>query len=244
MMAGVRTIVMGRVLRMLRIRRDWRQEDVAAKARLSPSAVGRHERGYIGALSALERHGAVFDLRVDVRLVGRGGELARLADEEHAAIIESVARWFRSHGFVTELEASFSEWGERGRIDLLAFDPRSGTLVVVEVKTQLTDLQDLFGSMNVKLRLSSAIAERRGWRVGHTAIVLAVADAAGNRAIVRSHRTLFDGFDGRRLTPSALGRHGARVLYWVRPGVASRSTWIAGRQRVRRKPAQSSPGDA
>lgn len=82
----------------------------------------------------------------------------RLSDEEHAAIVEVLATWFRAQGFVVDVEASFSEWGERGRIDLLAFDPRTRTLVIVEVKSQLLDLQDLFGSMDVKERLSSTIA--------------------------------------------------------------------------------------
>ena len=235
----MRTIAIGRILRMLRIRKEWRQEDVAAKCGLSPSAIGRHERGRTGSVSALERHAAVFDLRVDIRLVGRGGDLVRLADEEHAAIIESLAAWFQKHGFVTELEASFNEWGERGRIDLLAFDPRTGTLVIVEVKTQLVDLQDLFGAINIRMRLSSKIAERRGWQVRSTMTVLAVADTAVNRAVVRRHRALFDGFDGRRLTASALGRDGARVLHWVPAAAASRSSWFGGRQRVRGHPPQS-----
>lgn len=233
---------MGRILRMLRIRKDWRQEDVAAKAGLSQSAIGRQERGWTGALTALERHAAVFDLRVEVRLVGRGGDLARLADEEHAAIIESLAAWFQDHGYVTEPEASFSEWGERGRIDLLAFDRRTGTLVIVEVKTQLVDLQDLFGALNIRMRLSHAMAARRGWRIQRAAIILAVADTAANRAIVRAHRTLFDGFDGRRLSTVALGRNGGRVLHWVRPAAASRQLWIGGRQRVRRQEPRS-PAD-
>jgi transcriptional regulator with XRE-family HTH domain len=244
MIAGMRTIAMGRLLRMLRLRKGWRQVDVAAKARLSPSAIGRHERGWCGSVAALERHAAVFDMRVDVRLIGRGGDLARLADEEHAAIIESLAAWSREHGFVTEAEASFSEWGERGRIDLLAFDPRTGTLVIVEVKTLLVDLQDLFGALGVKTRLSSTIAKRRGWHPRRTVTVLAVADTSANRTSVSRHRTLFDVFEHRRLSISALGRDGARVLHWVRPAAASRSSWIGGRQRVRRNSDQSSSGGA
>lgn len=119
-------IPIGRLLRMLRIRHGWRQREVSVKARLSPAAISRHERGKIGSMPALEKHAAVFSLRVDVRLSGRAGELARLGDEEHAAIVETIASWIRNAGFETETEASFSEWGERGRIDLLAFDPPPG----------------------------------------------------------------------------------------------------------------------
>lgn len=226
-------IAMGRVLRMLRLRRDWRQSDVAEKAGISSSAVGRHESGVIGLLGVLEKHAAVFGLRVDVRMVGRAGSLIRLGDEEHARIVETVAAWFREHGFLTEAEASFSEWGERGRIDLLAFDPATGTLVVVEVKTQLLDLQDLFGSLNVKERLAATIAERRGWRVSRCVTVLAVANTAANRAVVREHPSLFADFDSRRLTIAGL-RLGRRITHWVKAD-GDAGSWLAGRQRVSRQ---------
>lgn len=232
-------IPMGRVLRMLRLRRDWRQSDVAEKARISSSAVGRHESGVIGSLSILEKHAAVFGLRVDVRVVGRAGSLVRLGDEEHARIVETVAAWFREHGFRTETEASFSEWGERGRIDLLAFDPAAGALVIVEVKTQLLDLQDLFGSLNVKERLAATIAERRGWKVTRDVTVLAVAHTAANRAVVREHPSLFAEFGTRRLTSTGL-RSGRRLIHWVKADGGAGS-WLAGRQRVRRQRAISHP---
>jgi len=147
----------GRMLRMLRLRREWRQQDVAGRAGLSRAAVGRHENGIIGSVDAVERHASVFGLRLELRLVGRGGQLLWLADEEHAAIVERLARWLSDEGWMVEPEASFSEWGERGRIDLLAHEPRAGTLAIVEVKTALLDLQDLFGRLDVK-----GAARRRG----------------------------------------------------------------------------------
>lgn len=154
-------IAMGRQRGMLRIRKGWRQSDVAEKAKLSASVIGRHEAGVIGSNDALERHAGVLGMRVEVRIIGRAGELARLGDEEHAAIVETLATWFREEGFLVEVESSFSEWGERGRIGLLAYDPTTGTLVIVEVKTLLLDLQDLFGSMNVKERLAAVPENHR-----------------------------------------------------------------------------------
>lgn len=233
-------IATGRLLRMLRIRKNWRQSDVGEKAELSPAVIGRHESGVIGSLTAIERHAAVFRMRVDVRLIGRAGELVRLADEEHAAIVETLAAWFRSVGFAVEAEASFSEWGERGRIDLLAFDPRTGTLIIVEVKTQLLDLQDLFGALNVKERLAATVAQRRGWIVRRRVSVLAVAATTANRDIVRSHPSLFAGFARRKLTVEAVRGEDQRILHWVTASQASRGAWIAGRRRVR-PPQQPNP---
>jgi transcriptional regulator with XRE-family HTH domain len=230
---------------MLRIRKGWRQSDVARMAELSASVIGRHENGTIGSLASFERHAGVLDLRIDLRLIGRAGELVRLADEEHAAIVDALAAWFRAAGSLVEAEASFSEWGERGRIDLLAVDPRTGTLVIVEAKTQLLDLQDLFGSMNVKERLAATIAKRRGWTVRRRVSVLAVASTAANRQVVRRHPSLFAGFDRRRLTTDALRTGSERMLHWVPASEARRGSWIAGRRRVRRpKARQSSRGGA
>lgn len=180
----MRQIPVGRLLRMVRIRRGYRQRDVAVRAGVSSSVIARQERGIIRSLDALERHSAALELRIDVRLSGRSGEVVRLADEEHAAIVELLAGWFRDAGFVVELEAGFSEWGERGRIDLLAFDPASGLLVIVEVKTLLLDLQELLGAVSTRERLATTIGRRRGWEVDRWATVLAVADAASNRSVV------------------------------------------------------------
>jgi transcriptional regulator with XRE-family HTH domain len=229
----MRNVALGRMLRMVRIRRGMRQGDVAEHAGVSPSVVARQERGVIRSVDTLERHAAELDLRLDIRLSGRAGELVRLADEEHAAIVELLAGWLRDEGFVVELEASFSEWGERGRIDLLACDTRSRLLVIVEVKTLLLDLQQLLGSANVREQLASKIAGRRGWTVDRVVTVLAIADGAVNRSVVRRHPTLFASFAACRLSRRALIA-GSRVMVWVTPGRAARGSWIAGKQRVRR----------
>jgi transcriptional regulator with XRE-family HTH domain len=102
-------IAIGRLLRMVRIRRNWRQSDVAARAGVSASVVARQERGAVSSLAMLDRHAAALDLRVDLGLIGRSGHAARMADEEHAAIVETIATWLRRAGLHVEAEASFSE---------------------------------------------------------------------------------------------------------------------------------------
>jgi hypothetical protein len=104
------------------------------------------------------------------------------------------------------------------------------------VKTQLLDLQDPFGSVNVRERLAGAIADRRGWRPVRRVTVLAVANTATNRPLVRDHPSLFAAFVVRRLTLNALHRN-ERITHWVNPG--TRDSWLAGRQRVRRRRANS-----
>lgn len=232
----MQTIAIARLLRAVRLRRDWRQADVAARARMSAAGIGRHENGRFGSLRSLEQHASALGLRVEVRLTGRGGELAKLRDEEHAAIVEFFAGWFRDAGFTTEVEASFSQWGERGRVDLLAHDPVTALLVIVEIKTQLVDLQDLMGALNVKERLAPTVARTRGWAVRRQLTLLGVASTHANRGLTRTHRSLFGAFAPRRLTRAALSGDATRILCWVPPEATSRSRpWVAGRQRVIRR---------
>ncbi len=177
---------------------------------------------------------AALDVRVEWRLVGRGADLARLLDEEHAAIVEALAAAFRRASWRVEAEASYSEYGERGRVDLLAAPARAEVLAVVEVKTELADLQDLFGGLSVKARLAPRIARRLGWDAGRVVIILAVAATAANRSVVRGHPTLFRPFARRWLREGGLPTlDGDRVLLWIPASAAGRRPWMAGRRRVR-----------
>lgn len=182
--------------------------------------------------TGLERHASVFGLRVRISLVGRGGDLDRLGDAEHAAIVELLAGWLRREGLAVQAEVSFSEWGDRGRIDPLGWGAATGTLVLVEVKTELTDLQDLFGRLDVKQRLVARIAARRGWAAQRQLTVLAIEATSLNRRIVRSHSALFEAFAVRRLARSTVQTPG-RALVWIPASRAGRPAWIAARQRVR-----------
>lgn len=223
------TLRVGRVLRMLRFRRGWRLTDVSARSGISVSSLSRHEQGVIDSLSRIERHGRALDVRFDLRPVGRGADLIRTLDAEHAAIVNVLAASIQSADGRFELEASYSEWGERGRIDLLA--THADRLIICEVKTELGDLQDLFGSLNIKLRLAPRIAGRLGMR-GSPICLLAVASTERNRAVVAEHQALFASFRIHRFGGS-IPLHSNRILLWVPPGAAGRRRWLAGQRRVR-----------
>jgi len=234
----VRDLEVGRLLRMLRIRRGWRLRDVADRCGLSTATIGRTELGIITSAHVLRQHAASLDLRVEWRVVGRGADVARVLDDEHAAIVNALAATLRRAGLPLEAEASFSEYGERGRIDLVAFDPASETILVVEVKTELADLQDLFGGLNVKTRLAPTIAKRLSWPVSRTVTILAVAATARNRATVRSHAALFEPFARQSLRGGRISvAGGGRRLLWVAASAVGRRHWLAGRRRVRTRPA-------
>jgi transcriptional regulator with XRE-family HTH domain len=237
----MRDAVIGRLFRMARFRRGWTQAELSTRARISPTVISRIEAGQASRyrLAVLQRHGDALGLRAEISVAGRGGEAVRLLDEEHAAVVEYVASILRNAGWLVDAEASFNHYGDRGRIDLLALHPESGTLLIVEVKTEVTDLQDLFGSLDVRERLAPRLAASRGWTVRHVATLLAVADVERNRRTIRAHRTLFERFE----------RHGMRVRAWVRrprprpsslllyvaASATARTSWVATKQRVRKR---------
>src|SRR5688572_30695148 len=78
----------GLVIRALRRRRGWRQVDLAMRANVSESVIGRAEAGHIDALTlrSARRIASALDVRLDVSARWRGGELDRLLDSRHAAI--------------------------------------------------------------------------------------------------------------------------------------------------------------
>jgi hypothetical protein len=129
-------------------------------------------------------------------------------DAGHAALGETVIRRLRSvGGWELAPEVSFSVFGERGSIDILAWHARTRTLLVIELKTAIVDLQDALSTLDRKRRLASGIARERGWRPGAVAVWLAVVDTRTNRRHVAAHDALL---------LSALPVRGREVDRWLR----------------------------
>jgi transcriptional regulator with XRE-family HTH domain len=180
-------------VRAIRVKRGLRQADVAAAAGTSQPAISRLERGDIDGLTvrAIERIGAVLDIRVALYPRWRGGDLDRLINAGHAAMHEAIARWFRRRwpGWQTAPEVSFSIWGERGVIDILCWHAESRTLLVIELKTELTDLNEVVGTLDRKRRLAAEVAAERGWDARQVGVWLVVAATRTNRRRVAAHAT-------------------------------------------------------
>ena len=114
----------GSVVRSVRIKRGWRQADLAALAGLSASTISRIERGHLDRLSlaVIRKVAAGLEIRVELNGRWRSGDLDRLVNAKHSALHEQVARMFRRDlpDWVFEPEVSFAIYGERGIIDILA----------------------------------------------------------------------------------------------------------------------------
>ena len=180
----------GRLLRALRRRRGLRQLDVAVRAGLAQSTISLIERGHLDrlAIGTLRTVFAVVDARFDGSVIWRGGAIDRLLDERHSLLVGAVARLLQAQGWHVELEVSFAIYGERGSIDLLAFHPTTRTLLVIEVKTELTSVEETLRRHDAKVRLAARIArERFGWRETGTSRLLVVLDGSTARRRVARH---------------------------------------------------------
>jgi transcriptional regulator with XRE-family HTH domain len=238
----VDTIRFGLQFRGLRLHNDLRQQDVGGIAGLSRAVISRIERGLIDNLQVrwLDRAAAALGATIEIRLRWHGEQLDRLLDEAHAAIVDRSVSILRATGWEVAVEVSFSIWGERGSIDVLAYEPSKRTVLVVEVKSVVPDSQATLRDLDRKVRLAARVAADRGWEVGLVARLLVVGDSATSRRRVERLGATYE---------AAFPMRGRAVTHWLRApdgpmsgllflayaprGSARRSA--RGRERVRKR---------
>jgi transcriptional regulator with XRE-family HTH domain len=183
----------GRSIRALRIRRRWRQKDLAAAAHLSPTKIARIERGLGRSMPIrdLDQAANALGATIDLRLNWNGEALDRLLDGAHARIVDVVAAQLRALGWEVVLEATFFIRGERGSIDILAWHAASRVVLVIEVKSVVADIQAMLASLDRKLRLGMEIAHGRGWSPVAVARLLVVGDSRTSRRRVEAVSATF-----------------------------------------------------
>ena len=181
----------GLIIRALRRRRGWRQADLGAAAGLSQPAISLIERGHVDTFSlrAVRRILLALEARGDVEVRWRGGSLDRVLDERHAGLAGIAHGLLLRHGWESFPEVTYAVFGERGSIDLLGFHRATGSLLVIEIKTELTSIEETLRRLDEKVRLADRIArERFGWNATGTSRLLVMPDTATARRQVSRHR--------------------------------------------------------
>ena len=238
-MERVEDLRIGATIRAARLKRRWRQVDVAARAGVSQIVVSRIERGQLPdmTLRVLRQVAAALEIRLELQPRGRGAELDRLLSERHSALHESVAKALAGDfpEWLMASEVSFSIWGERGVIDLLLWHPGRRALLIIEFKTELVDLGDLLSTMDRRRRLAAEIVKSRGWYPKTVSTWVVLAASRTNARRVAEHRTVL------RTAFPASGRQVRRWLCDPSGPVAALSMWtdratrpLAPTRRVRR----------
>ena len=97
----------------------------------------------------------------------------------------------RGLGWIVLPEVTFSIYGERGSIDVLAFHPATGSLLVIEVKSAVPDVQATLAGLDRKRRLAPRIAREDGWRVTSVSAWLVLPNDRTARRRVEAHEATF-----------------------------------------------------
>jgi transcriptional regulator with XRE-family HTH domain len=232
---------LGALLRVLRRKRGLRQVDVAALAGVSDCTVSRAERGHIESLSvsAIRRLARVLEARLDLHLWTRAGEVERIASGAHAEVVNSLIATLVGFGWTAQPEVSFNHRGERGLVDIVAWHGPTRSLLLIEVKTEIVDVGELFGTFDRKRRLAPEIARQLGLDPLTISTALVVADTRTNHRRIAMHAATFGAVlphGGQRFRSFVRQPVGAIVSlsFWPyrHPGTARQSA--CGPRRVRK----------
>jgi transcriptional regulator with XRE-family HTH domain len=233
----------GRTCRRVRIELDLTQQAVADALGVSRTFIARVELARTPVdLGVVERIGQVLGIRAELTLIPpRFLTERRSHDRVHAWCVTYVARRLVAAGWQVAREVDVSDGSIHGWIDLLAFDPRSGTLVVLEVKTLLADLGALQRQVSWYERRALTAARSLGWRprrFGTWVLCLASAEV---EAVLRTHGDVFERELPSRapamLAAVAGEAWGGRGLALIDPSSRRRAWLIRTRLDGRRSPA-------
>ena len=234
----------GHSFRALRIRKSWRQQDLADEVGVSRQLIAKVESGqiYDVQVGMVLRIGEALGASAAVNVRWRGEGLDRLLDAAHAGLVETVVARLTGLGWESVVEASFSVAGERGSIDVFALHRATATVLVIEVKSVVPDSQAVIHGIDRKTRLARRLARERGWP----------CQVAGRLLVVGESTTARHRIDALAQTyQAAFPSRGAAVSAWLRspegalsgllflPFATARGTRdrVTGRQRVRKRGA-------
>jgi transcriptional regulator with XRE-family HTH domain len=235
MLAGMDDQRIGWALRSIRIKKGWRQKDLAVRARVSRWVVLRIEHGRLATMPVgkLRAVAAALDARVDAVVRWQGGDLTRLLSARHSRMHEAMARFFgEMPDWTIEPEVSFSIYGERGIIDVLAWHPIRRILLVIELKTEIVDVNELMGTLDRKRRLAASIAHSRGWDPIAVSTWVVVASSRGNRRAIAEHGAVLR---------AKLPAEGREMRTWLRDpaGVVNALSFMPSVQGMHLGPVQA-----
>jgi transcriptional regulator with XRE-family HTH domain len=235
----------GAAFRAVRLRRGWRQSDVAVAVGVAEGLISALENGRLGqaSLASIRKVGAAFDMEIEVRARWRGGELDRLINTRHNQLAVAVSEYLTALGWLVDPEVSFSYFGERGVVDLLAWHPATATLLVVEIKTEIVDPQELLGTFDKKRRLAGRIARDRGLQPKSVSAWLVVAEGSTNRKHVSRFASLLRASlpaDGKTMAAWLAAPHGsvAGISFFSNLSEDGLTQSFSSRRRVRARKSE------
>src|SRR5688572_15626282 len=216
----------GRLLRLVRQRAGLTQAELAAAAAVTVVDLRRVETGRVGDVQ-VDRVRRLFSVpggRARVTVWWNGAAADRLLDERHAALVERVVLLVRRRGWDVRIEVSYSEFGERGSIDVFAGLPPRRAVVVLEVKSDIGSLEEMNRILDVKERLAPKLAVAQfGWRPEFVGRILVLPEDLTLRRLLHKHAQTM-----RTIYPAT----SREVRAWLRnPASRLRGIWFLSETR-------------
>jgi hypothetical protein len=146
-------------------------------------------------------------------------------DVVHARCSAYVDRRLRGAGWSTAREVALIDGRYRGWIDLLAFDPSTGRLLIIEIKTRLDDVGALERQLSWYEGAAVSLARERAWRARSVrSVVLLLASDEVEQALQANREVLAAAFPCRHEVLDATEDHG-RGLALIDPR-SRRRDWL------------------
>jgi transcriptional regulator with XRE-family HTH domain len=190
-------VTFGRACRDVRLRLDISFSALARQAGISPSYLARVERGLANpSMRTVEDIAAALGLQLGLvvrpPVILAGPNDRRQRDLIHARCSGYVDRRLRAAGWSTLREVPIVDGRYRGWIDLLAFDPTSGTLLIIEIKTRLDDLGAVERQLGWYEGQAPRVAAEQGWTAKCTRSLLLLLASEENERAIRANREVLE----------------------------------------------------
>lgn len=169
----------------------WSQRELARRCGLSQTLVWRVEGARPPlSVNVVARIADALGLEVDLTLRAPFIAERPQRDAAHARCSSYVQHRLEALGWTVAREVEIVHGRSHGWIDLLAFDQRSRSVLIVEIKTELDDLGRIERTLSWYERDGWAAARRLGWRPARTAAWLLVLATEVNDDRIRANREL------------------------------------------------------
>jgi transcriptional regulator with XRE-family HTH domain len=230
-----------RLCRDTRTMLDVTQQELADAVGISRSHIAGIETGRVDP--SLDLVWSIADrLGLDLQFVARQPIAVerRRGDLVHARCSGYTDGRLRTAGLLTARELEIAYGRFHGWIDILAFDPRSRTLIIVEIKTRLDDIGEVERRLGWYERNAFDVAKSIGWQPTKSLswLLLLASDEVENQLTV-NRQVLRRAFPDRaptmrRILVAGAAQAGHRGLALVDPTSRRREWLISTRSDGRR----------
>jgi transcriptional regulator with XRE-family HTH domain len=182
----------GLICRGRRADLDQTQAAIAGALGISRSRYAEIESGHAHPTTAMmDRIVEALGLRLHLTASAVVVTVRRPRDAVHARCSAYVARRFRAAGWLVLRELEIHDGRFHGWVDLVAFDPRTRRLLVIEIKTSIDDIGRLERQLGWYERgvLRAIPADWRSDHIGSWLLALATTEVDASLA---AHRAVFD----------------------------------------------------